>query len=55
MGEEIDFVGDSATKVIERFANVGRVVVGFVGVLGARTGLMENLNHGRVSRTPYVT
>ncbi len=35
MGEEVDFVGDGAAKVIERFANIGRVIVGFIGVLGA--------------------
>lgn len=30
MGEEVDFVGDGAAKVIERFANIRGIVVGFV-------------------------
>ena len=30
----MDFVGDGAAEVVEGFADVGRVVVGFVGVLG---------------------
>ena len=55
MGEEIDFVGDSATKVVEGFANIRRVIVGFVGVLGAGPGLVENFSHKQVSETTHVT
>ena len=35
MGKKIDFVGDGAAKVIERLADVGRIVIGFIRVLGA--------------------
>lgn len=35
MREKIDFVGDGTTEVVEGFANVGRVIVGFIRVLGA--------------------
>lgn len=31
--EEVNFVGDSTTKVAKGFANIGWVVVGFIGVL----------------------
>lgn len=34
-GEEVNFLGDGAAEVVEGFSDVGRVVVGFVGVLGA--------------------
>ena len=34
MRKEIDFVGDGAGEVGEGFADVGRVVVGFIAVLG---------------------
>jgi hypothetical protein len=34
-GEEVYFLGYGAPEVIEGFAKVGWVVVGFVGVLGA--------------------
>lgn len=34
-GKKVDFVGNGAAKISEGFANVGRVVVGFIGVLGA--------------------
>lgn len=34
-GEEMDFLGDSATQVIEGLADVWRVVVRFIGVLGS--------------------
>jgi len=30
MGEEVDFVGDGAGEVCEGFADVGRIVVGFI-------------------------
>ena len=30
MGEEVDFIGDGASEVVEGLANVGRVVVGFI-------------------------
>lgn len=33
VGEEVDFVGDGAAKVVEGLADVGRVVIGFVGIL----------------------
>ena len=36
VGEEGDFVGYGAAEVVEGFADVGRVVVGFIGVLRAR-------------------
>jgi len=36
--EEADLFGDGAAKVIERFANVARVVVGLMRVLGAVSG-----------------
>lgn len=35
VGEEVDFVGDGAAEVVEGFADIGGVVVGFVCVLGA--------------------
>ncbi len=34
MGKEVDFVGNGAGEVGEGFADIGRVVVGFVVVLG---------------------
>lgn len=34
-GEKMDFVTDSAAKIDEGFADVRRVVVGFVCILGA--------------------
>ena len=37
-GQEVDFIGDGAAEVVEGFADVGRVVVGFVRVLGAGCG-----------------
>lgn len=33
MGEEVDFVGDGTAEIVERFADVGRIVVGFVCIL----------------------
>ena len=33
VGEEVDFVGDGAAEVVEGFADIGGVVVGFVCVL----------------------
>ena len=35
-GQEVDLLGDGAAKVVERFADVGRIVVGFVPVLRTR-------------------
>lgn len=35
MGEEADFIGDGASKVVEGLADVRRVVIGFVRVLRA--------------------
>ena len=35
VGEEVDFISDGASEVVEGLADVGRVVVGFVGVLRA--------------------
>ena len=32
--EKLYFIGDGATKVVERFANVGRVVISLVRILG---------------------
>ena len=32
--EKIDFISDSTTEIVERFSNVGRVIVGFVCILG---------------------
>jgi hypothetical protein len=40
--QEVDLLGDSAAEVVERLAEVRRVVVGFVGVLRG------DLEHGRV-------
>lgn len=37
-GKEVDFVGNGAAKISEGFADIWRVVVGFIGVLGARWG-----------------
>lgn len=34
-GKKVDFVRNGAAKISEGFADVGRVVVGFIGVLGA--------------------
>lgn len=34
-GEKVDFIADGAAEVDEGFANIGRVVVGFIGVLRA--------------------
>jgi len=33
--KKVDFVSDGAAEVIEGLANVGGIVVGFVGILGA--------------------
>lgn len=35
VGKKVDFVGNGAAKISEGFADIGRVVVGFIGVLGA--------------------
>ena len=34
-GEKVDFFADGAAEVVEGFTDVGRIVVGFVGVLRA--------------------
>lgn len=34
-GKKVDFVGNGTAKISEGFTDVGRVVVGFIGVLGA--------------------
>ena len=34
-GEQLDLLADGAAEVVEGLADVGRVVVGLVGVLGA--------------------
>lgn len=34
-GKKVDFVGNGAAKVSEGFTDIWRVVVGFIGVLGA--------------------
>jgi hypothetical protein len=41
VGEEVDLLGDGAAEVGDRLADVGWVVVGFVGILRAGTGLLE--------------
>lgn len=33
--KELDFFIDGATQVVERLADVGRIIVGFIGVLGS--------------------
>ena len=33
MGKEVDFISYSTSEVVERLADIGRVVVGFVGIL----------------------
>lgn len=45
IGEEVDLFGDGTTEIIERFADVGRVVVSFTGVLRPGRGLMLALVH----------
>lgn len=35
LGEELDLFLDSTAKVVEGLADVGGIIVGFVGVLGA--------------------
>lgn len=40
----MDLLGYGAAKVIEGFAKVGWVVIGFVGVLGASLWSMEDLS-----------
>ena len=39
VGQEVDLFGDGTAKVVEGFADVGRIVVGFVRVLGAKERL----------------
>lgn len=39
VGEELDLLTDRAAQVVEGLADVGRVVVGFVGILRAGTKL----------------
>lgn len=36
VGEKVDFLANSASEIIEGFTDVGRIVVGFVGVLRAK-------------------
>jgi hypothetical protein len=61
VGEEVDLLWDGAAKVGDRLADVGWVVVGFVGVLRAAPGILDtghvdldikgairDLEHGRV-------
>ena len=40
VGEDVDFFSNSATEVVEGFADVRGIIVGFVGVLGAFGGLV---------------
>lgn len=35
MGEQLDLFADGATEVVERFTDVGRIVIGFVRILGS--------------------
>ena len=37
--QQMHFFSDGTTEVVETFPNIGRVVVGFVGVLRARTSV----------------
>lgn len=47
MREQLDFFANGATEVIEGFANIRRIVVGFVGVLGtARLSACSQLTEG---------
>ena len=48
MGQEGELFCNGAGEVGDGFADVGGVVVGFVGVLGARGGLAEALHVTRV-------
>lgn len=50
VGEEVDLLGDSAAKVSDGLADVGWVVVGFVGVLRAASGVLDSSRgwHGAV-------
>ncbi len=34
-GQKMDLFGDGTAQIIERFSNVGRIVVSFVAVLGS--------------------
>jgi hypothetical protein len=47
-GEEMDFLGYGASEVIEGFAKVGWVVVGFIGVLGAGLQSMDSCNGSNI-------
>ena len=35
MGEQIDFVGDGTSKIIERFTDIRGIIVGFIRILRA--------------------
>ncbi len=38
MRKEVDLVGDGAAEVVEGLPNIGGIVVGFIGILGAFCG-----------------
>jgi hypothetical protein len=38
--QEADLLVDGATKIVEGLADVGRVIIGLVGVLGAIVGIV---------------
>ena len=55
MGEKIDFVGNGTSKVIERFSDIRRVIVGFIRVLRAMVALKEVMSRRKALGAKYVT
>lgn len=53
-GEECDFFADGTAKVVEGFANVGWIVVGFVRVLGAVGVLVGVCEEGEIEQQRIV-
>ena len=50
--QEMDFLAYGAAEVVEGLANIGWVIISFVGILRAWDGL-DKVSHG--SRLAYVT
>jgi hypothetical protein len=53
-GEKGDFLGNGAPQVVERFAEIARVVVGFVGILRPGDVYLVEEEGGRLGSS-YVT